>query len=81
MAHDWSVELALTVRSDVNMWNLGQVSLILNDPGLFAEWKENVQTMAKRIIEMRVELHRLLTEELKTPGSWEHIVDQIGMFW
>ena len=81
MAHDWSVELAPTVRSDVNMWNLGQVSLILNDPGLFAEWKENVQTMAKRIIEMRVELHRLLTEELKTPGSWEHIVDQIGMFW
>jgi aspartate aminotransferase len=63
------------------MWNFGQVSLILNDPGLFAEWKENVQTMAKRIIDMRVELHRLLTEELKTPGSWEHIVDQIGMFW
>lgn len=81
MAHDWSVELVPTVRSDVNMWNLGQVSLILNDPGLFAEWKENVQTMAKRIIEMRVELHRLLTGELKTPGSWEHIVDQIGMFW
>lgn len=81
MARDWSVELAPTVRSDVNMWNLGQVSLILNDPGLFAEWKENVQTMAKRIIEMRVELHRLLTGELKTPGSWEHIVDQIGMFW
>ena len=81
MAHDWSVELVPTVRSDVNMWNLGQVSLILNDPGLFAEWKENVQTMAKRIIEMRVELHRILTEELKTPGSWEHIVDQIGMFW
>jgi aspartate aminotransferase len=36
--------------------------------------------MAKRVIEMRLELHRLLTEELKTPGSWEHIVDQIGMF-
>ncbi|KAF9652851.1 aspartate aminotransferase, partial [Thelephora ganbajun] len=56
------------------------VSLILNDPELFAEWKRNVKAMAKRIIEMRVELHRLLTEELKTPGSWEHIVDQIGMF-
>jgi aspartate aminotransferase len=36
--------------------------------------------MAGRIIEMRVELHRLLTVELNTPGSWEHIVDQIGMF-
>lgn len=29
---------------------------------------------------MRKELFRLLTEELKTPGSWNHITDQIGMF-
>lgn len=36
--------------------------------------------MANRIIEMRKELFRLLTEELKTPGSWDHIVNQIGMF-
>lgn len=57
-----------------------QMSLILNDPELFAEWKRNIRSMAKRIIEMRAELHRLLTEELKTPGSWEHILDQIGMF-
>ena len=57
-----------------------QVSLILSDPELFAEWKRDVKAMATRIIEMRLELHRLLTEELKTPGSWEHIVDQIGMF-
>jgi len=56
------------------------MSLILNDPELSAEWKRNVNTMAKRIIDMRVELHRLLTQELKTPGSWGHIVDQIGMF-
>lgn len=56
------------------------MSLILNDPELSAEWKRNVNAMAKRIIDMRMELHRLLTQELKTPGSWEHIVDQIGMF-
>ena len=36
--------------------------------------------MAGRIIEMRKELYRLLTEELKTPGNWDHIVNQIGMF-
>ena len=36
--------------------------------------------MAGRIIDMRKELHRLLTEELKTPGNWDHIVNQIGMF-
>ncbi|KDR81509.1 hypothetical protein GALMADRAFT_221371 [Galerina marginata CBS 339.88] len=56
------------------------VSLILNDDELFEEWKRDIETMAGRIIEMRRELHRLLTEELKTPGNWDHIVNQIGMF-
>lgn len=36
--------------------------------------------MANRIIDMRQELRRLLTDELKTPGNWDHIVRQIGMF-
>ncbi|KAG6911450.1 hypothetical protein DXG01_014524 [Tephrocybe rancida] len=57
-----------------------QVSLILNDAELFEEWKEDIRTMAGRIIAMRKELYRLLTDELKTPGSWEHIINQIGMF-
>ncbi|KAI0341797.1 aspartate aminotransferase [Trametopsis cervina] len=56
------------------------VSLILNDAELFADWKQDIQTMAGRIIDMRKELHKLLTEELKTPGNWDHIVNQIGMF-
>jgi len=56
------------------------VSLILNDPDLFEEWKRDIKTMAGRIIEMRKELFRLLTEELRTPGNWDHIVRQIGMF-
>jgi len=56
------------------------VSLILNDAVLFEEWKRDIKTMAGRIIDMRKELHRLLTEELKTPGNWDHITKQIGMF-
>jgi aspartate aminotransferase len=56
------------------------VSLILNDVKLFEEWKRDIRTIAGRIIEMRRELHRLLTEELKTPGDWDHITRQIGMF-
>lgn len=56
------------------------MSLILNDPALFKQWQDDVQTMAGRIIKMRDELFRLLTEELQTPGNWEHIVKQIGMF-
>ena len=57
-----------------------KVSRILNNDELFEEWKRDIKTMAGRIIEMRKELHRLLTEELKTPGNWDHIVNQIGMF-
>ncbi|KAG9119003.1 Aspartate aminotransferase, cytoplasmic [Ceratobasidium sp. 392] len=56
------------------------VSLILNDPALFEEWKRDIKTMAHRIIAMRDELYAILTNELKTPGKWNHIVDQIGMF-
>jgi len=56
------------------------VSVILNDATLFGEWKEDIKTMSGRIIQMRKELHRLLTEELHTPGNWDHIVNQIGMF-
>ncbi|KAI0649475.1 aspartate aminotransferase [Trametes meyenii] len=56
------------------------VSLILNNDELFEEWKRDIKTMSGRIINMRRELHRLLTEELKTPGNWDYIVKQIGMF-
>jgi len=56
------------------------VSMILNNPNMFEAWKRDIQTMAGRIIDMRKELFRLLTEELHTPGNWDHIVNQIGMF-
>lgn len=36
-------------------------------------------TMSSRIIRMRQALYEALTE-LKTPGTWEHIIQQIGMF-
>jgi len=36
--------------------------------------------MAGRIIDMRKQLRSVLTDELKTPGNWDHIVNQIGMF-
>jgi hypothetical protein len=57
-----------------------QVTLILNNPVLFEEWKRDVKTMTQRIKDMRHELYDLLTKELKTPGNWDHIINQIGMF-
>jgi aspartate aminotransferase len=56
------------------------VALILTDATLFDEWKRDIKTMAGRIITMREQLFALLRDEFQTPGSWQHIVDQIGMF-
>jgi len=55
------------------------VDSILNTPELFDEWVANLKTMSSRIIEMRTRLRNAL-EKLKTPGTWNHITDQIGMF-
>ena len=56
------------------------MALILNNPDLFEDWKRDIKTMAHRIISMREQLYDILTNELKTPGKWDHIVKQIGMF-
>ncbi|RUP38692.1 putative aspartate aminotransferase, cytoplasmic [Jimgerdemannia flammicorona] len=55
------------------------VNIVLNDPVLFAEWESDLRTMSGRIIDMRDKLYKKLIE-LDTPGQWNHIVDQIGMF-
>ncbi|CAL8331790.1 unnamed protein product [Lota lota] len=55
------------------------VSKTLNCPELFAEWKGNVKTMADRVLLMRDQLKAKL-QALGTPGTWDHITQQIGMF-
>jgi aspartate aminotransferase len=53
---------------------------ILNNPQYFAEWeKELKEVVVKRIMEVRA-LLRAELEKIGTPGSWQHITDQIGMF-
>ncbi|KAJ3040055.1 Aspartate aminotransferase, cytoplasmic [Rhizophlyctis rosea] len=54
-------------------------STILNNPELYKQWVEELQTMSHRIMDMRDALFAAL-KELGTPGTWNHIVDQIGMF-
>jgi len=40
---------------------------------------QNIKVMANRIKDMRKALRDALVER-KTPGNWDHIVNQIGMF-
>ncbi|KAI3402327.2 AAT2 [Candida oxycetoniae] len=55
------------------------VSAILHDEKLYKQWKEDLKTMSSRIIKMRQTLRKKL-EALGTPGKWNHITDQTGMF-
>ncbi|KAL2189314.1 PLP-dependent transferase [Thermothelomyces heterothallicus CBS 203.75] len=75
-------QLAILQRSEISnppIYGARIASIVLNDPALFAEWQENLRTMSGRIIDMRKRLRAKL-EELGTPGQWNHITDQIGMF-
>lgn len=75
-------QLAILQRSEISnppIYGAKIAATVLNDEALFAEWKENLKTMSGRIISMRNALRAKL-EELGTPGTWNHITDQIGMF-
>lgn len=52
---------------------------ILACPNNYQRWKEELSMVSQRILEMR-SLLRNEVERLKTPGNWEHITNQIGMF-
>lgn len=55
------------------------VDRILNNEDNFNRWEKEVFAVSDRIKKMR----KLLKEELEaiqTPGNWDHIVSQIGMF-
>ncbi|KAJ2538006.1 Aspartate aminotransferase, cytoplasmic, partial [Coemansia sp. RSA 1933] len=52
---------------------------VLQDPELHSEWMANMAQMSSRIKTMRDALRDRLVA-LGTPGSWDHVSDQIGMF-
>lgn len=75
-------QLSIIQRSEISnppIYGARIVSTVLNNDSLFAEWKDNLMTMSGRIISMRKALRNKL-ESLSTPGTWNHITDQIGMF-
>ncbi|RVE52055.1 hypothetical protein evm_003333 [Chilo suppressalis] len=55
------------------------VAGVLHDQRLYDEWKDNIKLMATRVIQMRETLRAELIK-LGTPGNWDHIVKQIGLF-
>ncbi|EPB73835.1 putative aminotransferase [Ancylostoma ceylanicum] len=55
------------------------VHKVLTTPEMRKQWDGAIQTMSSRIKQMRAALREHL-EKLKTPGTWSHITQQIGMF-
>nr|AGT02747.1 mitochondrial aspartate transaminase [Strigomonas galati] len=54
--------------------------IVLTDPELRAQWEQELQHMSSRIKKMRGLVRKHLEQTYKTPGKWDHITKQIGMF-
>lgn len=75
-------QLAILQRSEISnppAYGARIASKVLNDPELFKQWEADLRTMSGRIIDMRKALKAEL-DKLDTPGNWDHITSQIGMF-
>lgn len=82
VAHKLVGELSNLVRAEFSSapsWGARIATHILTTPDLFESWKVDIKIMADRIKHMRSTLRNHLVE-LNTPGTWDHIVSQIGMF-
>lgn len=55
------------------------VAKILSNDQYYKEWREELKSVSQRIQTMRKALRDELNN-LGTPGNWDHIVNQIGMF-
>lgn len=75
-------QLAKITRSELSnppAYGAKIVSTILNTPKLTQQWHKDMITMSSRITKMRHALRDQLVK-LATPGTWDHIVEQCGMF-
>jgi aspartate aminotransferase len=55
------------------------VDIILGDKELTKMWHDDLKLMSGRIIQMRHSLVKNL-KDLGSEHSWQHLIDQIGMF-
>ncbi|KAF2136658.1 uncharacterized protein K452DRAFT_292253 [Aplosporella prunicola CBS 121167] len=75
-------QIVRVIRGEISvcpLYGARVVAAILSDKQLRNEWLDDLRTMSERLKEMRQALYSEL-QKRGTPGTWEHIVDQIGMF-
>lgn len=72
-------KLARSTYSSPPLHGAKIASIVLTSEELMREWKTELVGMAERIANMRTMLKDALVKN-GCPGSWDHIVNQIGMF-
>nr|AIT70263.1 aspartate aminotransferase [Symphyocladia latiuscula] len=72
-------QIARSIYSSPPLYGAKIVTEILSNQQLYNEWKMDLKSMSNRINEMRVSLKNALVEN-DTPGNWDHVTNQIGMF-
>lgn len=72
-------KLARSTYSSPPLHGARIASIVLTSEELMREWKTELVGMADRIMSMRTMLKDALVKN-GCPGSWDHIVNQIGMF-
>ncbi|OMO91032.1 Aspartate/other aminotransferase [Corchorus olitorius] len=55
------------------------VTGILKDRNLYKEWTAELKAMSDRLVKVRHQLYNALCER-GTPGDWNHIIRQVGMY-
>ncbi|CAJ0547378.1 Ff.00g041320.m01.CDS01 [Fusarium sp. VM40] len=56
------------------------VTIVLGSNQLADEWAQELHDIQHRLKSLRKQLHYTLTEVLHTPGSWDHILLETGLF-
>ncbi|KAF7586735.1 hypothetical protein BBP40_008395 [Aspergillus hancockii] len=53
--------------------------IVMSDPTIYEKWQQDMREMISRLRRMRLALWEEL-RQLQTPGSWDHLLDECGMF-
>lgn len=75
-------QLARLQRSEITSapsYGARIVSIVLGNEDICQRWQQDLLRISGRMQAMRERLFELLAE-LKTPGSWEHLVSEVCIF-
>ncbi|WVR08207.1 hypothetical protein IAU60_005254 [Kwoniella sp. DSM 27419] len=61
-------------------WGAQVAHQLLSDQRLYPAWLAEIKAMSDRLRSVREKLYDLLTNKLKTPGSWFHLKRASGMY-